>query len=169
MKVRPAVMEDAPDVAKIHVATWKATYKGIVADDFLENLSVEKRQAYWQSAITIGKPQLWVATVDDQVTGWIAFGPCRDQDATPETAELWAIYISPDHWSQGQGRALWQQARQALVEQSFKTATVWVLEKNQPAILYYEASGFTLDTSSAQEIEIGNTKLIELRYTANIG
>lgn len=35
MKIRIATIEDAYAIAKVHVDSWKTTYKGIIPDHFL--------------------------------------------------------------------------------------------------------------------------------------
>ena len=42
MKVRKIIAADAKDMAKLHIATWRATYNNIMPAEFLANLSVEK-------------------------------------------------------------------------------------------------------------------------------
>ena len=37
--LRRANINDAAAIAKVHVDTWKSTYKGIVPDDYLSSLS----------------------------------------------------------------------------------------------------------------------------------
>src|SRR3989442_5790865 len=38
--IRPAVVEDAPAIAQVHVESWKTTYKGIFPESLLDGLSV---------------------------------------------------------------------------------------------------------------------------------
>ena len=34
--IRPATLNDAPEIARVHVASWRSTYQGLLPDDFLE-------------------------------------------------------------------------------------------------------------------------------------
>jgi len=43
MIIRKAKLDDATGIAKVHVDSWRTTYKGIIPDDFLNNLSYEQR------------------------------------------------------------------------------------------------------------------------------
>lgn len=43
MKIRRAKLDDAQGIAKVHVNSWRTTYKDIIPNDFLDNLSVEQR------------------------------------------------------------------------------------------------------------------------------
>lgn len=40
--IRQATAKDGRAIAEVHVDAWRSTYKGIVSDEFLENLSYEK-------------------------------------------------------------------------------------------------------------------------------
>ncbi|WP_338030297.1 hypothetical protein [Fervidibacillus albus] len=46
MMIRKAVVEDAFGIAKVQVDSWHTTYKGIVSDDYLQQLSYEKRNPF---------------------------------------------------------------------------------------------------------------------------
>lgn len=43
MQIRKATPSDAEGIARVHVESWKSTYINIVPEDFLKNLSYEKR------------------------------------------------------------------------------------------------------------------------------
>jgi hypothetical protein len=47
MIVREATHSDVPAISKIHVDTWRTTYRGIVPDEHLANLSYEHRANGW--------------------------------------------------------------------------------------------------------------------------
>lgn len=51
MKIREAIVSDAKGIAKVHVDSWRTTYKGIIPDDFLNNLSYEQRTKLWEENI----------------------------------------------------------------------------------------------------------------------
>jgi hypothetical protein len=45
--IRPAQMDDAFAMARVHVDTWRTSYVGIVPDEHLAGLSYERCQANW--------------------------------------------------------------------------------------------------------------------------
>lgn len=47
MIIREATKQDIPAIAKVHVDTWKTTYRDIFPDEFLNNLSDQKREQDW--------------------------------------------------------------------------------------------------------------------------
>jgi GNAT superfamily N-acetyltransferase len=168
MNTRPAVASDAWNVALIHVQTWQAAYRGIVPDAYLDSLSVDTRERFWQESITRGTPEVWVAEIDSQLVGWASFGPSRDQDAEQEVGELEAIYVNPKYWATGTGRALWLVSRRRLIERGFSSATLWVLTDNVMAIRFYRAAGFAPDPASEKGISVGGRTLREMRYQTKL-
>ena len=166
MLVRAATVSDAHAIADIHVSAWRAAYRGVVPNQHLDNLSVEKRRAYWSSAIANGEPVVRVIAGSKSVVGWIAFGRCRDSEALPGTGEIWAMYVSPSMWARGIGTQLLFDACEQLRRMGFKSATLWVLSKNERACRFYASAGFVPEPSSVKNVDIGGVSLEEVRYAS---
>jgi ribosomal protein S18 acetylase RimI-like enzyme len=169
MNIRPATESDASAVASVHVHTWQSAYRGIVPEAYLNSLSIERRESVWRLALQKATSELWVAETDAQVVGWSSFGASRDEDARAHTGELEALYLLPQYWQTGIGRALWLVTRRRLVERGFSTATLWVLMANIRAIRFYAAAGFAPNPASEKEINIGGRALREIRYETDLG
>jgi hypothetical protein len=45
-----ACPDDAEAIARVHVDSWRTTYQGILPDEVLAGLSVERRRAFWAKA-----------------------------------------------------------------------------------------------------------------------
>jgi len=168
MELARGTLEDVIAIAQIHVSAWQAAYAGIVPAEYLAGMSIANRQARWRDAISEGKPETVVAKVGGEVVGWIAYGPCRDEGANSTAGEVWAIYVASAHWSRGVGRALWLHARARLVQQGFKTISLWVLIENKRAIRFYLAAGFLPEAESIKEIVLAGKSLQEGRYVVEI-
>ena len=168
MDIRAATLDDVRAIAEIHVSGWRAAYRDLMPDEFLANLSIEKRESGWRSAIERGDPQILVAAESRRVIGWIAFGKCRDADQSPGTGEIWAMYADPKHWSRGAGRALWLAARTALLAAGFSRVTLWVLAANDRACRFYRIAGFSEDVASRKPREFGGIALDEIRLVSEL-
>lgn len=163
MNMRRATLADADVIATVHVRAWQSVYIGIVPAQHLESLSVERRAAVWRDSLARARCEVWVAEEAGRVIGWVAFGPSRDAGAQNGTAEVEAIHVSPEHWSAGIGRALWEVAHARLVEKGYRAVTLWVLAENTRAIQFYTAAGFAA-TTTGHTVEIGGKALEEVRY-----
>ena len=167
--VRPAAPRDAKAIADIHVATWQAAYQGVIPDDFLKAMTVEKRLAYWREAIEFSDPQILVAVDADKVIGFVGFDRSRDAGTKSTVGEIWALYITPEHWRQGAGLALWDGARDGLKDEGCTQVTLWVLMANERALQFYEqAAGFKREMPSLRTTAFGATKLEEIRLKRTI-
>lgn len=167
MQIDRATLADARNVAQIHVDAWRVAYAHILPGDFLAGLSVDEREAMWTRCIEAGRPTLLVAREQGTVRGWVAIGPCRDADASPSQAEVWAIYVTPEAWHQGIGRALWSQARQRIAAAGYTSCSLWVFPENEQAIRFYRSVGFQADLAR-ETIEIAGLQLEEVRYACPI-
>ena len=168
LRIRPAIPADAAAVAAVHVASWREAYRTILPAEYLARLSVERRQQVWRESIETGSPRLLVAEIADSLAGFSAFGPCRDEGAGPDAFEIWAIYLSPAHWSHGVGRALWFGSRARMIESGARTVSLWVFPDNARAIRFYRAAGFVEEPGSLKSFELGGTEVQEIRYVLHI-
>jgi hypothetical protein len=49
--IREATLEDARTIAEVHVKSWRAAYKQLLPQEFLQSLSVDRREQQWQTSI----------------------------------------------------------------------------------------------------------------------
>lgn len=167
VSIRPAQFRDAAEIARIHVRTWQAAYRGQVPDTYLKSLDaeIEQRTARWESVIASAasrRQHQLLALDDDRIVGFVAFGP-SDDEPDPEVGEVYAIYVDPGSWDRGFGRELFAAAVQGLIDADFRAATLWVLDTNARARRFYEAAGWAADGATKTERR-GDVELHEVRY-----
>lgn len=140
--IRSAQLADVPAIARVHVESWRTTYPGLMPAELLANLSVERRENFWQSVLENPQAQTFLHVAEDSTHGIIGFsaaGPERSEHPVYK-GELYAIYLLQEQQGKGAGRALFQAASKQLVERGFNTMLLWVLKGN-PAIQFYERLG----------------------------
>ncbi len=163
MLLRLAAPADAMDVARVHVRSWQAAYRGLMPDAYLDQLRPEDRAARYDFATTDpAKPRTIVLEKDGAIRGFATTMPSRDAD-TPNHGELCALYVNPDDWGQGYGVALIQAARLHLSASGFSAAILWLLEGNIRADRFYRADGWHPDGARRSETMWGVT-VNERRY-----
>jgi ribosomal protein S18 acetylase RimI-like enzyme len=163
MNIREATVADAAGIARVHVDSWRATYRGIVPSDHLASLSYEEREARWASILSNPEPGsvVYVATDETgQVEGFAAGGRQRGSDPT-YAGELYAIYLLEAYQRQGIGRRLAVAVAERLARSGLSSMLVWVLADN-PARTFYAALGG--QEVAQQPIEIGGATLSEVAY-----
>ena len=164
MQIRQATVPDARRIAQIHVASWRAAYRGQMPDAVLDSLDEQKRAVFWHTRLTRQPPETFVAELDEKIIGFCDLIPSRDQDATAQTtAEIVAIYVHPDYWRRGAGRALCQHALETARRQKIASVTLWVLASNVAARNFYQTMGFRPDGATKSE-SFANRELQEVRF-----
>jgi ribosomal protein S18 acetylase RimI-like enzyme len=74
-------------------------------------------------------------------------------------AEMPTLYVRPDLWHRGYGRALCTEALTRASARGFRSLTLWVLEMNLHARRFYGAVGFT-----REEVTKADEDLVARRY-----
>ncbi len=159
MLVRLAQPDDAFAVESIRVRGWQIAYRHVFPPDVLDALPVDETR--WRRRF-VEPPPGWttfVAERDGEIVGFASVGPSRDERGL---GELYAIYVDPDSWSQGAGRALVARAEEQLAGE-YEEATLWVLAANPRARHFYERAGWLPDGTSKSEERLG-VRAEELRY-----
>lgn len=166
--IRPAGLADAVQIARVHVRSWQAAYRGMMPQDFLDGLDPAYRAERWRSALADADPTrrgLLVATPGSgDIIGFASFGPSRDSDTEPQvTGEVYAIYADPDAWGTGAGRALMAGVVAQLARMGYTDAVLWVLEANDRARRFYTLAGWVEDGARRIDDSYG-FDVAEVRY-----
>jgi len=133
------------------VRSWQAAYEGLIPADFLARLSASSRAAAWARRIGDGGGVL-VAEEDGVIAGFAAFGP----------SQLYALYLLPEFWGRGLGRALHDRV---VEEMSGESAVLWVLATNERAKAFYVRQGWVDDDARQTEtVDEGRVTLEEMRF-----
>ena len=160
--VRPAEVGDADQIAAVHALSSQAAYEQVAPAEH-EQLPIAKRRAFWRDAIEYSEPQVHVALDGAKVAGFVGFDRSRDPKSKSITGEIWALYVLPSHWDQGVGLALWDSAREGLIEEGCTEVTIWIPLCNERALRFTELAGFKRELNTAKTALIGGVKLEEIR------
>ena len=164
LSIRAAEVRDADAIGVVHVRAWQQAYRGVMPDEYLDELSADDRGKMWTEHLTRTElPPLLVAELDREVVGFAVFGAERSGPEERGAGELFAINLDPLHWGKGIGRALLREATAALSGLGFAEAILWVVPENVRARSLYEAEGWTEDGGLARDEVLGVT-VNEVRY-----
>lgn len=142
VRVREATAMDAASIGRIHVATWRSAYAGLVPEDYLVRLSVRERAAWWREGIGRGREgRVLVAELEEsgRIVGFGSCGKARDR-RFGLAGEVYTLYVDLDWQERGVGRRLLTALFEELAARGELGALVWVLAAN-PARYFYEAQG----------------------------
>jgi ribosomal protein S18 acetylase RimI-like enzyme len=161
--VRPTSVDDALAIETVRVHGWRSAYRHVFPPDELDALPIDAER--WRSRLRV-PPRGWTTMVcedGDRVVGFSSVGPSRDEDGL---GELYAIYVAPEAWSTGAGRAL-MAAAEAQLASEYGAALLWVLEDNPRARRFYERAGWAPDGARKAEERFG-VRAPEVRYRKDV-
>lgn len=159
--IRPGTPDDAAQVARVNVESWREAYVGIVPPAYLESLDPSDRLERARSVLTAPDVRTWIAEVAGVPLGYATIGPARDEDAERGDVELYSIYLVPDAWGQGVARSLLRTALAATPRDV--RLSLWVIAENERAQHFYRRNGLVPDGVERRE-NYGGAMLTEVRY-----
>ncbi|MGE8001361.1 N-acetyltransferase family protein [Lysinibacillus sp. NPDC093190] len=164
MKIRKANIEDAIGIGKVHVDSWRTTYKGILPDDFLNNLSYEQRTELWKKNISDATNYVLVAENEQNEIIGFATGGTRKTNSIPNATDLTSIYLLEEYQGKGIGKQLLKEMFAYFKQKGYEKVFVEVLAENKTRD-FYEYYGAQYVNNI--EIKIGGKIVEELIYVWN--
>ncbi|GGC72555.1 GNAT family N-acetyltransferase [Undibacterium terreum] len=162
--LRPATVADAEAIAEVRIKSWRATYRGMIPDSYLDDMKLDESAAHWAKILEVASDRVcvFVAESENGIVGF-ASGMLLPEEKLGLDAELTAVYLSPDMQRSGIGRRMVQDVAQALKAKGAKGLLVWVISGNKPARKFYEhlgaelliEQGFNWDGMDLQEVGYG--------------
>jgi GNAT superfamily N-acetyltransferase len=165
VSIRAARPEDARGIAEVHVRTWQAAYRHVFPSELLDQLSVDEREPRWRRWLEAGTG-IWVAVEDDAVVGFAAAGPSRTEEIA---AELYAIYVLPEHWGSAAAHELMSAVTDWFRDEGYKSAMLWVLAGNPRARRFYEREGWQFDATRTDVVRGVEVEEALYRIILNLG
>ena len=158
--IREAKSEDVTGIAKVHVDSWRTTYKGIVSDEYLSNLTYESRKKIWDSGVPRGG--VYVAVNEkNEVVGFSCGGLERSGDYPSYRGEIYAIYLLEEYQGMGLGKKLVEPIIKDLVGRDVYTMLVLVIAENKARFFYESLGAKEVDQV---EVTIGEKLYTEIVY-----
>jgi ribosomal protein S18 acetylase RimI-like enzyme len=148
--VFPAGPADAEDLARVHVTSWRETYRGLLPDAYLNQMSEAAFARRWRRTLRDPRPNdaTLVAADHGGLIGYAGCGPSRR--AGERTGEIATLYVLRAAQRQGVGRALITAAARVLAGNGARGLTISVLRDNFAARAFYEHLGGVADPPRAE-------------------
>src|SRR5277367_2646529 len=142
MTIRPARPSDAHSIAALHAHSWRASYRGILLDKFLDGPLEENRIALWRARCSDVTRQDQHILVDEHA-GEIRGFACVFLDADPQWGSLLDnLHVVPNLKGQGLGRHLIGAIAATVIQNaSSPMLHLWAYEQNTAARRFYEHLG----------------------------
>ena len=157
--------DDLLAVSRVYEESWKAAYRDILPDVYLDSLPAGRWVPYLRQAA--GRSLVLIE--NGRVVGTSSYGPSR-APALAGWGEIISLYLLPDVWGQGYGGQLLTATVRQLKRAGYRSLFLWVLEENRRARAFYERMGFTPCPVHREE-SIGGRRVrqVQYRYPADPG
>lgn len=141
MIYREATPADAEAVASLHAESWRAAYRGILSDAFLDGDAFAERLAFWRERLVAADPDRCVLLAEESAA--LQGFACVLAAADPRRGALLDnLHVRPGFTGQGLGTSLLLQAAQWVhARDRASPLHLWVYEDNRPARRFYRKLG----------------------------
>ncbi len=161
--IHEATKADAQQIAELHTKSWRASYRGSLSDDYLDNHAFQDRQAVWQKRFEVENLNQCILIAKDResLAGFVCLFANYDENFG---AYLDNLHVDPAYQGRGLGKVLMQEvAKWLLANTHNKTMYLWVFEANHSARKFYEALGGLSHEISNEPMPDGN-RVSSVRY-----
>lgn len=161
--IRESTLNDANEVAAIHVKSWQQSYRSIIDEHYLQNISFSDRLELRKQILQSNDPNQMhlVAVYDGKIIGFCDAGSAFEGTANYR-GEIYAIYLLEEFKKLGIGQRLLQAAHEFLAQKKLLPYVAWVLKANHSACTFYQRNGGILSGEKIEEI--GGKSYTEVAY-----
>ncbi|MGH7867344.1 MAG: GNAT family N-acetyltransferase [Candidatus Dormibacteraceae bacterium] len=144
-------------IARVDVASWQETYRGLLPEEYLAALRVDERSSRWRRVLQSLNSEFMILVAEQggDVIGFIYAGINRDEDSE-YLGELYALYLLPSWLRRGMGRQLVQAVATQLMGVGLNSMMVEVLRENWGARSFYTRLGGEYLGERTLEFEAGS-------------
>jgi GNAT superfamily N-acetyltransferase len=137
--------DDAEAIARVHVASRRVAYAGLLPDREIDGRDEARRADRWRGYLDQGGAAA-VALDAGDVAGFASWSPQRNSDLAARgcTGEIGALYVLPDRQRRGLGRSLLDHALAALRDRGHAAVSLEAFAENFDARAFYETMGGAL-------------------------
>jgi hypothetical protein len=139
LKTREAEIDDAKDIARVHVECWMSCYS-FISPRIHELRSLEFREKQWVNIIKSDEYSIKpiVITDDDVIVGF-CFAKQNDDPDIDADVELHACYVLAEYRGGLAGPMVIRSMIERVIGMKYRRASVWVFDQNPMKRTYFFA------------------------------
>ncbi|GID25845.1 GNAT family N-acetyltransferase [Paractinoplanes brasiliensis] len=174
--VRPARPDDAAEIARIQLATWRTAYRRMFPAHVLANLDEAYLGRGWAEAIEnppTERHRVLVAVEQGETAsstvGFAAFGPADEQALAPEepplpdtVAAITDLLVEPRWGRRGHGSRLLSAAVAHWRDDNFAYAVAWAYEQDKAMQKFLTSAGWEPD-GAGRALDVDDMLVPQLR------
>ncbi|WP_232687194.1 GNAT family N-acetyltransferase [Halobacterium zhouii] len=155
VELRPAEESDVDAITEVARAAWHAAYDDVLGPDTVED-TVDDWYHEAEIRGVVDGPCFLVAESE----GVIGFAHASELADKQGVAELYRLYVHPDHWGDGVGSALLDRVEGSLRERGVERLQTVVIAANEVGRSFYEDRGFEPVTELGSELPGAEMELL---------
>lgn len=149
--IREADKKDIDSVNYVLRNSWRAAYRGIVSDDYLDGLAMDHWCEFLEKGLREHSIFVLVLERGDQIIGAAVLSPAAREGAVC----LLSFYLLPEETGKGLGHMFYQGIEAESVKRGYTDCVLDVLQDNQRAVGFYCSHGFRA-TGRTTDAVLGN-------------
>ncbi|NLU79973.1 GNAT family N-acetyltransferase [Micromonospora sp. HNM0581] len=175
--VRPARPEDAAEIARIQLATWRVAYRRLLPREVLESLDEESLAERWDASVRQppGDTHRVLVAVEQAeqsyLVGFAASGPADAEALAPnepadalgaDVVAVTDLLVEPRWGRRGHGSRLLAASVDLWRESRFDRAVAWVFEGDQASRKFLTTAGWEFD-GAGRALDVDDMLVPQLR------
>ncbi|GAB7050721.1 GNAT family N-acetyltransferase [Catenuloplanes indicus] len=180
--VRPAGSQDAGDIARIQLTTWRVAYRRLLPKQVLDSVDVTWLTERWRESIEAPPtPRHRVLVAVEQaeqsyLVGFAAAGPADEQALAPgeepgalgpDVAAVTDLLVEPRWGRRGHGSRLLSAAVDLWREDMFGTAIAWAYDADAATRKFLGSAGWEPDGAS-RALDVDDLLIPQLRLHVSL-
>lgn len=171
--VRAARPDEAEQIARIQVATWRTAYRRLLPARILDQLDQQWMAQRWRGAVDSPpspRHRVLVALEQSHLVGFAAAGPADAQALAPEedlfgedTVAVTDLLVEPRWGRRGHGSRLLAACVDHWREDGFRTAIAWAYEADPATRGFLTSAGWEPD-GARRALDVDDLLVEQLRY-----
>ena len=153
--IRKKTKDDCATIAHVVTVAWNETYRGIVQDEFLDNLynNEEERAKNSYNKFNAKDNHQYVLEVDNKVVGFINVGS-SDENDYDNCGEIHAVYIINGYKGYGFGKKLIEEGINELKSMGYDKMIIGCLEGNPSNEFYKHIGGKYIKQRTFEKLQL---------------
>ncbi len=152
--IRKKERKDCDGIARVVTTAWNETYKGIVPDEFLDNLkeNEEERIKNSYSKFDENNNHQYVLEIDNQIVGYVNVGSTDEE--IPNCGEIHTVYIINGYKGHGYGKKLVEAGIKELKDMGYDKMVIGCLQGNKSNDFYKHLGGKLIKTRIFEKLQL---------------
>jgi GNAT superfamily N-acetyltransferase len=181
--VRPARPDDAAEIGRIQLATWRYAYRRILPREILAGMDEAWMTHQWRTSIEAPpspRHRVLVAVEQAETAYLVGFAAAGEADETalapdedltamlrPDVAAVTDLLVEPRWARRGHGSRLLAACTDLWRSDGFTTALAWAFEADTVYRTFLESAGWRLD-GVARDLDMNGMLVTQLRLHASL-